>query len=984
MSFSNDQPTARQPFRGAPTEDGEFGRWTWDSAADELCLTPAAAAMHGLGLAATVRTLTGFTRRIDPADRDRVVTTLIDAASSGEQRIVEYRLATADDARPRFITAWLVPAPRTAAARPLTAICHAAATAQPPTATPYAQPLAAVLSDITEGITVQLPNGDHIYGNPAAHAILGLRTLEELRALSAAERRRRFASRDEAGVLIPGRRFPTTRALRGEQPPETVIQLQPLDDTPPRWVAIQSTPLLDAAGNVQFVLNRLRDLTRERQREDQLRQSEVRYRNLFESNPLPMWVFDLESLRFVEVNDAAVHEYGWSQAEFQRLTLLDVRPEEDRPALLAKLDRITRHPDGLDIAGVWRHQRRDGSIFEAEVTTHALTIDGRPARLALVMNVTERLRHERRLERLYQLTAALAAAHDPRGVARVIGAYARTAGADAAAVAALSPVDQTVQVLHRVGYPARVPEQSHPFLLTDPTLLGEVIRTGRAIIAPSWQEFDRQHPELIASREFAGAAGSGAGLILPLMIDEHAIGALKMAFRAPRAFSDVLLDELRTIANLCAQALHRAQLYAVGQAARAKAEIAEHAARREAERIATLAGVSRTLAAAGLDYTAVGRVIVETIAGQTGDICILTHFTRQAEQDDTHHGHHRDPAVAADVVEWLASGWPSFLAPLAAPLTAAAASATGVIHARVEGPTPFPAVTSVMLLPFRAHGELIGVMTLIRLGPGLPYTEDDRVFCQELSDRAALAFDNATLYHEAQIAVRTRDEFLSAAAHELRTPVTTVKGYAQMLQRAQMRQGLASNRASQFLQAIDESTERLRVLTDDLLDVSRLRLGEMPLRLREFDLAALVSQIVTRYQSQYEPGHQLRFVAAAPDLTLTGDPDRIEQVLNNLIENAAKYSPGGEIVVTVGREGAGIAVAVRDHGIGLPQGTAETIFEPFRRAENAIREHRPGMGLGLAICDGIIRRHGGWIAAESAGEDHGSTFRFWLPRCGPA
>lgn len=798
---STTRPGSRRSAHQPHIDAAGFGAWHWSTASGEVVFSPCAAAIHGIDPDDFAGTLDAFGKLIHPEDRDRAIAALFSAFAAGADRFVEYRTSAPEGASP-WVFNWVgsVSGDHQTAAG-LTAVCLGSDISHhPDQALERARSqFGLILDGVTDGITVQAPAGDHVYANAAAHHIFGIHSVADLRALSARERRERFASTDEAGNLIPGHQFPTTRALRGEAPEEMLLQLQPLDGGDRRWVTLTSTPITDAQGSVRFVVNRLRDMTEERRRQEEMSESETRYRQLFEGNPVPMWVFDTHTLRFLAVNDAAVHEYGWSRPEFLSLTLLDIRPPEDRPAILDKLAYITATPDGLDVAGVWRHRRRDGTLLDAEVTTHAITFDGRDARVSLAINVTERTRHERRLERLSALTAALSAALGPREVAKVVGRYATSAGADVAAVATFSPTDQTITVLHRTGYPAHIREQSEPFPVTDPTLLGLVIRTGQPIIAPAWDEFDRQHPELADSREFAGENGAGAGLILPLA-DGRPIGALKMGFRHPRAFSPTLLDELRTIANLCAQALERAQLY-----------------------------------------------------------------------------------------------------------------------------------------------------------------------------------------HEAQEAVRARDEFLSAAAHELRTPVTTVKGYAQMLLRAQARDELASDRVTRFLQAIDESTDRLRVLTDDLLDVSRLRLGQMPLYPRSVDLVALIGRLVERYEPQFDPRHTLTLTSDTPAAVVSVDLDRIEQVLANLIENAAKYSPdGGPITITIAGVDHGIRISVTDSGIGLPAESLETIFEPFSRAENAIRDNVPGLGLGLYICASIVRRHGGRIEAESAGEGHGTTFHLWLPIDGPA
>jgi signal transduction histidine kinase len=286
--------------------------------------------------------------------------------------------------------------------------------------------------------------------------------------------------------------------------------------------------------------------------------------------------------------------------------------------------------------------------------------------------------------------------------------------------------------------------------------------------------------------------------------------------------------------------------------------------------------------------------------------------------------------------------------------------------------------SSALVVPLVAHGRTIGALALA--GSARRYGPADLALATDLASRTALAVDNARLYTEVQAALAVRDRFLAVAAHELRTPVTRLKIQAELLRRRQQRGQLDAARLEVGLVAIDDAADQFVRLTRDLLDVSRLRSGQLPLRHRPLDLADLVQTVVTREGTRLNLGDRLR-VALAGDLPLVAaDPDRLEQVLANLLENAAKYSPeGGAIEVTVAVEGGGLLLCVRDSGIGLPPGAAETIFTPFERAENATSRRIPGLGLGLSICRDIAVRHGGRLWAESAGEGQGTTMHLWLP-----
>jgi signal transduction histidine kinase len=250
---------------------------------------------------------------------------------------------------------------------------------------------------------------------------------------------------------------------------------------------------------------------------------------------------------------------------------------------------------------------------------------------------------------------------------------------------------------------------------------------------------------------------------------------------------------------------------------------------------------------------------------------------------------------------------------------------------------------------------------------------------EEIARRAALAIDNLQLYAAAQDAVRARDDFLSIAAHELRPPLPADTGVAQLLLRAQEQGRLDTPRLQRHLDALVSQSSRLAQLTDDLLDVSRLRTGRLELRLQALELGSLVAASLERYGEILDDQHPLRF-HHAPTCPVLVDPDRLDQVLGNVVSNAAKYSPaGGPIDLHVRPSDGGALLEVSDRGIGLTPGTEEVIFEPFGRAPNAARRQIPGMGLGLHISREIVLRHGGRMWATSGGEDQGTTIAVWLP-----
>ncbi|MBN1260719.1 MAG: PAS domain-containing protein [Anaerolineae bacterium] len=223
-----------------------------------------------------------------------------------------------------------------------------------------------------------------------------------------------------------------------------------------------------------------------------------------------------------------------------------------------------------------------------------------------------------------------------------------------------------------------------------------------------------------------------------------------------------------------------------------------------------------------------------------------------------------------------------------------------------------------------------------------------------------------------------KDTFISVISHELKTPVSIIKGYAETLRRPEARRnGVLMD---EMLAAITEESDRLARLVDDLLDVSRLQAGGLPFQdVEEVALEDLARRVVERY-APHAPRHKL--VTAFPEdyPLIDGDPRRLEQVLDNLVSNAIKYSPrGGEVRIVGSATPAEVRVSVQDSGIGVPYAEQERIFERFYRVEGPETRAVPGTGLGLYLARAIVRAHGGRIWVESI-PGSGATFHISLPR----
>ncbi len=236
-----------------------------------------------------------------------------------------------------------------------------------------------------------------------------------------------------------------------------------------------------------------------------------------------------------------------------------------------------------------------------------------------------------------------------------------------------------------------------------------------------------------------------------------------------------------------------------------------------------------------------------------------------------------------------------------------------------------------------------------------------------------------------ETANKLKDQFLSLASHELKTPIAAIKGYAQLAERrlAQAADNPAALAGAQdVLRKINQQADRLTGLVNDLLDVSRIQEGKLDLRLEPCDLVSLCRQAVE--EQQLSSGRTISFLSPNESIWLSADSERLGQVLNNLLTNALKYSEADRPVrVLLTHQKGRVQVKVQDEGVGIPQDELPMIFDRFFRARTARHSSQRGLGLGLAICKEIIERHHGHIWAESE-EGKGSTFTIELPLEQPA
>ncbi len=407
--------------------------------------------------------------------------------------------------------------------------------------------------------------------------------------------------------------------------------------------------------------------------------------------------------------------------------------------------------------------------------------------------------------------------------------------------------------------------------------------------------------------------------------------------------------------------------------ARARAEQA-------AMRSSFLADASKALSTS-MDYDRTAAEVADLAARRIADACLV--LLLDPAGPPTWVAGHRDAALARRAAEALRGVGPDDAGPLGVPGAldsgnARIALGLGALPPGRGGPARAVlrelGARASLTVPLFVRGEPLGAIVLVSSGRRARFGEEDARLAQDLARLLAAAVDTGRLYRRAQEAVAARDEFLSIASHELKTPLTSLVLHTDSL-RAAARRGALDQVASKA-ELIRRSVDRLGRLVASLLDISRISAGRLDLEIEETDLADVAREVVDRFHDEARRAG-CALVLHAETARGRWDRSRLDQVLTNLLSNALKYGPGEPVVVGVEARRDRAILSVQDRGIGISEGDQRRIFQRFERAVS--RRNYGGFGLGLWIVRQIVEALGGTVRVESL-PGTGSTFVVELTR----
>ncbi len=467
----------------------------------------------------------------------------------------------------------------------------------------------------------------------------------------------------------------------------------------------------------------------------------------------------------------------------------------------------------------------------------------------------------------------------------------------------------------------------------------------------------------------------GAAIFLPVGSKDQLSGGIALSFMHQRIFTEEERTFMLTIAAQCAQALERARLYDAERKARTDAE-------RAWERTRQLQELTASLSEA-LTSDEIATVIMESgvsaLNASAGTVVILSSDGAFLETIAT-------TGYSIEAVD----PWKRFPITIRTPLTDSIHIQEALWISSQEMASRYPMLAGSMnsiytawaVIPLVVYGKTIGALGFSFLGVR-DFGAEEREFTMTIARHCAQALQRAGLY-EAESAARERAEeadklklqFLGMISHELRTPLTSIKGFATIL--LADKGALSAARLNQFYGVINEETDKLAELIEQLLNMTRVQAGTLDVSTRPERLQTAFELVNVQIDTLTVNHHLV--IDIPPDLPLVQiDPGRIAQVLANLVGNAAKFSPAGsDVMISATLHSGFIRVVVRDYGSGIPRELHKDAFEPFRQVGVQDPAQRKGTGLGLAICKHIIEAHGGeiWIDAEV---QSGTAIVFTLP-----
>jgi PAS domain S-box-containing protein len=714
----------------------------------------------------------------------------------------------------------------------------------------------------------------------------------------------------------------------------------------------RALPVMDDAGAVAYWIGTAIDVEDLKRAEDELRKSEERFRAIVSQATAGIVEIDPTG-RFIFANQRYCEMVGYSEAELRGLRMHDITHPDDLPANAEKFRRLAE--GGPDFAIEKRYIRKDGGEVCVNVSVSAVRDAAGRVRsiVAVMLDITERRRAEAALAETLALNRTIT--DNTQSCLLMMDAQGRATFANPACerVSGFKSEELIGQALHEKvhhAHPDGTPFPIEECPLTRALTLQEAVVGYEDVFV---HKDGRFYPVRCAAR--------------PIIVSGEPIGAVV---------------EVQDITEERRAAAERERLL--------------EEERRHGRNLQRLNAASVAINAA-TSVEEIVRLINEEARELTG--------ARMAFVNLVHDGDwKRSRTVASLSGEYAA--WGDYDAPVAGEgiynLVAREKRTMRMTQAELESHPAWrdfiaeagdrPPLRGWMAAPLLGgDGERIGVVQLSDKwvgGAAGEFTEADEALLWQLAQVASVALENQQLYKQeqearqmAEQAARAKDEFLAMISHELRSPLNAILGWNRLLR---SRRG-DDPQIARVTETVESSGKAQLRLIEDLLDTARIISGRMRLETRPVELV----EVIVSALDAVRPAADSKGIIIVPDFRLeagqmpyqiTGDPDRLQQVVWNLVSNAIKFTPdGGRVWVGLRRGGSGVQIIVRDTGQGISPDLLPYVFDRFKQGDSSVSRRFGGLGLGLALVKHLVELHGGSVMVESPGEGQGATFTVSLP-----